>query len=287
MRQERDWIAAARTLSEAAPHLRRYDGAIVVMKMGGHAMEDESLLDGFARDAVLMKQVGVKPVIVHGGGPMIDRTLTRLGIESQFIGGKRVSDEPTVEVVEMVLSGFVNKRIVQAVNDHGGRAVGISGRDAKLMVCDQTTPELGLVGTPTSVTPDVLHTLIEDGFIPVVAPVGSGHDGRSLNVNGDIAAGAVAKALEADRLLLLTDVDGVLDGDGNRLTELTPQDIARLTADGTIKSGMLPKCETAVAAVQNGVRAAVIMNGRTPNAALLELFTDHGVGSLIRAERKP
>ena len=281
---KRDWIATARTLSEAAPHLRRYDGAIVVMKVGGRAMDDDELLSGFARDAVLMKQVGVKPVIVHGGGPMINKTLERLGVVSRFVAGKRVSDERTVEIVEMVLSGCVNKRIVQAVNDHDGRAVGISGRDAGLMVCDQAAPELGFVGTPAELDPSVLFTLLDNGFIPVVAPVGSGRDGAILNVNGDTAAGAIAGSLKADRLLLLTDVDGVLDSSGARLAELTPQDISKLIAEGTVNGGMVPKCETAMEAVRNGVRAAVIFNGRTPNAALLELFTDHGVGSLIRTD---
>ncbi|MEX5727487.1 acetylglutamate kinase [Rhodovulum iodosum] len=278
----RDWIATARTLSEALPYLQRYTGAIVVIKFGGHAMGDDAEMESFARDVVLMRQVGVNPVIVHGGGPMINEMLAKLGVESAFVNGKRVTDAATVEVVEMVLSGRVNKRIVQAINSQGGKAVGLSGKDAGMMVCNQTDPALGFVGTPAEMNPAVLHQLFEAGMIPVVAPLGSGRAGETFNVNGDTAAGAVAAALKADRLLLLTDVAGVKDASGEVVTELTPEHIAELTEAGVIAGGMIPKTETALAAIAGGVRAVVILDGRAPNACLLELFTDHGAGSLIR-----
>ncbi len=281
----RDWIATARTLSEALPYLQRYDGATIVIKFGGHAMGDDEEMQTFARDVVLMQQVGVNPVIVHGGGPMINDLLARLGIESRFENGKRVTDQATVEVVEMVLSGRVNKRIVQAINAEGGRAVGLSGKDANLMVCEQTHPDLGFVGTPVEMNADHLRSLHEAGIIPVIAPIGAGRAGQTFNVNGDTAAGAIAGALRADRLLLLTDVSGVKDADGNVVTELTPDQIRAMTRDGVIAGGMIPKTETALAAIEAGVRAVVILDGRAPNACLLELFTEHGAGSLIRAPR--
>ena len=281
----RDWIATARTLSEALPYLQRYTGAIVVIKFGGHAMGDDTEMESFARDVVLMRQVGVNPVVVHGGGPMINEMLAQLGVTSEFVKGKRVTDQRTVEVVEMVLSGRVNKRIVQAINDQGGRAVGISGKDGGLMTCEQTDPALGFVGTPAEMNPKVLHTLFEAGMIPVVAPLGAGRNGETFNVNGDTAAGAIAAALKADRLLLLTDVAGVKDASGQVVTELTPENIREMTKSGVIAGGMIPKTETALAAIAGGVRAVVILDGRAPNACLLELFTDHGAGSLIRMPR--
>jgi acetylglutamate kinase len=281
----RDWIATARTLSQALPYLQRYDGATVVIKFGGNAMGDASAMASFARDIVLMRQVGVNPIVVHGGGPMINEMLERLDIRSEFVDGKRVTDKATVEVVEAVLSGVVNKRIVQAINLEGGRAVGLSGKDSNLMICDQTDPELGFVGTPADMDPSVLRTLTEAEIIPVIAPLGAGRNGETFNVNGDTAAGAIAASLTADRLLLLTDVSGVKDGDGNVLTEITPDQIRALTADGTIAGGMIPKTETALSAIEGGVRAVVILDGRAPNACLLELFTDHGAGSLIRPIR--
>ena len=280
----RNWIATARTLSEALPYLQRYTGAIVVIKFGGHAMGDDEAMATFARDVVLMRQVGVNPVIVHGGGPMINDLLKRLEIQSDFVRGKRVTDAATVEVVEMVLSGRVNKRIVQAINDQGGKAVGLSGKDANLMVCEADDPELGFVGKPVEMNPGVLHELFEAGMIPVVAPVGMGRNGETYNVNGDTAAGAVAGALKADRLLLLTDVSGVKDASGEVVTELSPEQVRALTDAGVIAGGMIPKTETALAAIDAGVRAVVILDGRAPNACLLELFTDHGAGSLIRAQ---
>ncbi len=278
----RDSIAAARTLSQALPYLQRYDGATVVIKFGGHAMGDDAEMQSFARDIVLMKHVGVNPVIVHGGGPMINDLLARLDIQSEFVNGKRVTDAATVEVVEMVLSGRVNKRIVQAINAEGGRAVGLSGKDANLMICDQTDPALGFVGTPAAMNADVLRSLAESGTIPVIAPIGAGRNGETFNVNGDTAAGAIAAALKADRLLLLTDVEGVKDAEGTLLTEMTRAEVHTLIRDGVIAGGMIPKTETALHAMEGGVRAVVILDGRAPNACLLELFTEFGAGTLIK-----
>lgn len=282
---KRNSVMIARTLSEALPYLQRYDGACVVIKIGGHAMGKPNALAGFARDVVLMKQVGVNPVVVHGGGPMINELLAKLGIESTFIKGRRVSDEKTMEVVEMVLCGLINKRVVQAVNAQGGHAVGLSGKDARLMVCERAEEDLGQVGVPSEINPSVLTALFAGNFIPVVAPVAVGRDGATLNVNGDTAAGAIAAALNADRLLLLTDVKGILDEFGELLASLSPEKVRELIGSGVIKEGMIPKTETAVAAVENGVRASVILDGTAPNSVLLELFTDHGVGTLIRAGR--
>jgi len=280
----RDWIATARTLSQALPYLQRYTGATVVIKLGGHAMGSDEAMDDFARDVVLMRQVGINPVIVHGGGPMINAMLERLEIKSDFVNGKRVTDAATVEVVEMVLSGVVNKRIVQAINRQGGKAVGLSGKDANLIVCEQTNPDLGFVGTPADMNPAILHELFANDTIPVIAPLGAGRNGETYNINGDTAAGAIAGALHADRLLLLTDVAGVKNGQGEVLTELKAQQIRYLTAEGVIAGGMIPKTETALAAIEKGVRAVVILDGRAPNACLLELFTEHGAGSMIRAD---
>jgi acetylglutamate kinase len=280
----RDWIGTARTLSEALPYLQRYSGAVVVIKFGGNAMGDDDAMAEFARDVVLIRQVGVNPIVVHGGGPMINDLLAKLGIESRFVRGKRVTDKATVEVVEMVLSGLVNKRIVQAINDQGGRAVGISGKDDDLMVCEPDDPELGFVGRPVEVDTEVLEDLYKAGIIPVVAPVATGrNDNETFNVNGDTAAGAIAGALKADRLLLLTDVAGVKNAAGEVLTQLTPDEVRRMIADGSISGGMIPKTETALKALDEGVRAVTILDGRIANACLLELFTDHGAGSQIRS----
>jgi acetylglutamate kinase len=280
----RDWQATARTLSEALPYMQRYTGAVVVVKFGGNAMGDEAAMAEFARDIVLMRQVGMNPVVVHGGGPMINDLLKRLDIKSDFIRGKRVTDQATVEVVEMVLSGLVNKRIVQAINDQGGRAVGISGKDDDLMVCEADDPELGFVGRPVEMNVEVLRDLYNAGIIPVVAPVATGqNDNETFNVNGDTAAGAIAGALKADRLLLLTDVAGVKDASGEVVTAMTPEQVREMIGSGVISGGMIPKVETALKAVEDGVRAAVILDGRVANACLLELFTDHGAGSMIRS----
>ena len=278
----RDWIATARTLSQALPYLQRYDGAVVVIKLGGNAMGDDAAMEEFARDVVLMRMVGVNPVVVHGGGPMINAMLDRLGVVSEFVGGKRVTDAATIEVVEMVLSGRLNKRIVHAIGAQGGRAVGLSGKDAGLMTCDQTDPALGFVGTPAEVNADLLRDLFDKGIVPVIAPIGAGRDGETFNVNGDTAAGAIAAALEADRLLLLTDVTGVKNAAGEVQEQLSAETIREMTEDGVIAGGMIPKTETALAAIEGGVRGVVILDGRAPNACLLELYTEHGAGTLIR-----
>lgn len=274
----------AKMLSEALPYLQRYADAVVVVKFGGNAMGDDEAMAEFARDIVLMKQVGVHPVVVHGGGPMINDMLNKLGITSEFVRGKRVTDKATVQVVEMVLCGLVNKRIVQAIMDAGGRAVGISGKDDDLMVCEADDPELGYVGKPVEMNVQVLRDLYNAGIIPVVAPVGTGMaDNETFNVNGDTAAGAIAGALQADRLLLMTDVAGVKNAAGEVMTQITPDDVRSMIADGTISGGMIPKTETALQAIEQGTRAVTILDGRIPNAALLELFTDHGAGSQIRS----
>jgi len=293
----RDWLATARTLSEALPYLQRYDGTTIVVKFGGNAMGDAEAMDRFARDVVLMKQCGVNPVVVHGGGPQINRMLSRLGVESEFKEGLRVTTAETVEVVEMVLAGAINKQIVAAINAQGGRAVGLSGKDARLMTCEKALhrrhdPEshieqvldLGYVGEPVEIDPAVLSRFIDSDFIPVVAPVGAGRDPReTFNVNGDTAAGAIAGAMRAERLLLLTDTEGVKDAQGRVLTRLTPGDVEGLIADGTVAGGMIPKVRTALKAIAQGVDAAVILDGRAHHAVLLELFTEHGAGTLIRA----
>ncbi|EAU45297.1 acetylglutamate kinase [Salipiger bermudensis] len=287
-KMNRDWIATARTLNEALPYMQRYTGAVVVVKFGGNAMGDDEAMAEFARDIVLMRQVGVNPVVVHGGGPMINDMLKRLNIESRFVRGKRVTDKATVEVVEMVLTGLVNKRIVQAIMDEGGRAVGLSGKDDDLIVCEPDDPELGFVGRPIEMNVQVLRDLFDAGIIPVVAPVATGTEvTETYNVNGDTAAGAIAGALKADRLLLLTDVSGVKNASGEVVTAMTPEDVRAMTADGTIAGGMIPKTETALKAIEEGVRAVVILDGRVPNACLLELFTEHGAGSLIRSADLP
>lgn len=281
---DRDFVTTARTLSEALPYMQRYAGAVVVVKFGGNAMGDDQAMAEFARDIVLMKQVGIHPVVVHGGGPMINDLLDRLGIESRFVRGKRVTTPEAVQVVEMVLSGLVNKRIVQAINDAGGRAIGISGKDDDLMVCEADDPELGFVGRPVEMNVQIIRDLYLAGLIPVIAPVATGMaDNETFNVNGDTAAGAIAGALKADRLLLLTDVAGVKDGSGQVLTQIHPDQVRAMIADGTIAGGMIPKTETALAALDQGVRAVVILDGRVPHAALLELFTEQGAGSLIRS----
>ncbi len=280
---ERDSIQTARLLSEALPFIRRYDDATIVIKLGGHAMSSDAAMNSFARDIVLLRQCNLRPVIVHGGGPMINAMLDKLDIKSEFVGGKRVSNRETVDVVEMVLSGSVNKRIVQAINRQGGKAVGLSGKDADLMICKQAEGDLGLVGDPVSINAGVIDNLSAGGFIPVIAPLGSGLNGETFNVNGDTAAGAIAAGLNADRLLLLTDVEGVKDSDGDVVTELSAAHVNDLIDSGVIAGGMIPKVQTALTALHEGVRAVVIMDGRKPNACLLELFTTYGAGSLIRA----
>lgn len=286
----------ARTLSEALPYIQRYDRQTIVIKYGGHAMVDAELAKSFARDVVLLKHLGVNPVVVHGGGPQIGGMLEKLGIQSEFRDGLRVTDEATVEVVEMVLSGAINKTIVRAINTAGGKAVGLSGSDAGLIRAVKAQSktrdpdshieqvvDLGFVGEPEAVDPTVLTALAaaDEDLIPVVAPVGVGADGARYNINADTAAGAVAEALGASRLLLLTDVAGVLDKDGALIREIPRGTVPALIEDGTAVGGMIPKLETAARAVDHGVGAAVILDGRAPHALLMELFTEHGAGTFI------
>ena len=286
----------AKTLSEALPYIQRYAGQIIVVKYGGHAMVDETLSAMFARDVVLLKTLGIHPVIVHGGGPQIGKLLDRLGIVSEFKGGLRVTDEATMEVVEMVLSGPINKSIVRAINQAGGLAVGLSGSDGQLLQATKATKterdpdshieqvlDLGFVGEPTGVDTSVIEALLkaDSQLIPVVAPVAMGPDGHRFNVNADTAAGALAEALGASRLMLLTDVAGVLDKDKKLMRDIPVADIPGLIEGGTAVGGMIPKLETAAHSVNHGVGAAVILDGRAPHALLMELFTEHGAGTLI------
>lgn len=280
----KDSVSAARTLSQALPYIQRYDGAVIVIKLGGHAMTDSDAMTNFAQDIVLMKQCNLNPIIVHGGGPAINNFLDKMNIKTNFLNGKRVTDKESIPLIEMVLSGSVNKNIVSAINSQGGKAVGLSGKDANLMICEPDNPKLGFVGNPTQVNPEILKNFLKSDFIPVVAPIGIGTDGQTYNVNADTAAGAIAAALSADRLLLLTDVDGVKNKNGEILTKLSIEDVKKLIENGTISKGMIPKTETAIKALEDGVRAAVILDGRTPNACLLELFTDYGAGTLIRKQ---
>ena len=279
---EGDMAASARVLGEALPYLQRYSGAIVVVKLGGHAMDSDEAMAGFARDIVLAHHVGVTPVVVHGGGPAISGMLDRLGLGTEFRDGKRVTDPATMEVVEMVLSGQINKRVVQAINAQGDRAAGLSGKDAGLMACRAADPKLGLVGMPQEVDPSILETLCGAGMIPVISPIGFGAGGETYNVNGDSAAAAIAAALKADRLLMLTDVEGVRDQGGDLLPALTAIAARDMIDNGVIAGGMIPKVEACLDAIAEGVRAAVILDGRVPNACLLELFTQRGAGTIIR-----
>lgn len=286
----------ARTLSEALPYIQRYAGQTIVVKYGGHAMGDASLALSFARDVVLLKALGLKPVIVHGGGPQIGKLLDKLGIVSEFKDGLRVTDEATMEVVEMVLSGPINKSIVRAINQAGGKAVGLSGADGNLLMAEKATRttrdpdshieqivDLGFVGEPSAVDISVLEALLkaDADLIPVVAPVGVGADGSRYNVNADTAAGALAAALKASRLILMTDVAGVLDKQKQLIREIPAAGVGALIADGTAAGGMIPKLETAAHSVNHGVGAAVILDGRAPHALLMELFTEHGAGTLV------
>ena len=281
-KNETGW-ASAKTLSEALPFIQRYTGKTVVIKFGGNAMGDAELTRAFANDIVLLKQFGIRPVIVHGGGPQIGSMLSRLGIKSEFKDGLRVSDLETVEVAEMVLSGAINKNLVAAINQAGGRAVGLSGRDAGLITAKKLRDDLGFAGKPENTDTSVLDVLAaaDPGFIPVVSPISSGADGEIFNINADTAAGALAGSLGAARLMLLTDIEGVMDGDGNLLTSLSPSDVEALISDGTAKGGMIPKLGTALDALGAGVEAVVIIDGRRSHGLLVELFTDQGAGTLI------
>ena len=282
----------ARVLGEALPYIRRFAGKTVVVKYGGNAMTEPTLKSGFARDIALMKLVGINPVVVHGGGPQIGELLGRLGKESRFVGGMRVTDAETMDVVEMVLGGLVNKEIVNLINQHGGRAVGLSGKDGGLIRARKLQAgggdggeevDLGQAGEVASIDPDLVRRLDEDDFIPVIAPIGVGDDGRSYNINADLVAGKMASVLGAEKLMLLTNTAGVLDKSGKLLTGLKPAQVQALIDDGTISGGMLPKIRCALDAVASGVRAAHIVDGRVEHAVMLELFTDAGVGTLIRA----
>ncbi|MEX1152265.1 acetylglutamate kinase [Parvibaculum sp.] len=288
-------LERARVLSEALPFMQRYDKRTVVVKYGGHAMGDEALGAEFARDIVLLKQSGVNPIVVHGGGPQIGAMLTRLGIESEFSGGLRITDKATVEIVEMVLAGSINKQIVAQLNQAGGRAIGLCGKDGNLIVARKIEhkihdPEsniekildLGFVGEPEKVNPEILDVIQRSDIIPVIAPIGVSRDGETYNINADTVAGAIAAAMGAARLLLLTDVRGVLDKQGNLVEALTVEEARALMKDGTISGGMIPKLETCVDAAEGGVEAVVILDGRVRHAVLLELFTEHGAGTLIR-----
>jgi acetylglutamate kinase len=290
-------LAKAETLTEALPYMQRYAGETFVVKYGGHAMGNPELAHDFAEDVVLLKAVGINPIVVHGGGPQIGAMLKTLGVESTFIDGLRVTDAETAKVAEMVLSGAINKEIVSWIGRAGGRAVGISGKDGRLVTAEkvrrtQKDPDsniereidLGFVGEPSDVDRRVLDTISKAGMIPVVAPIGVGEDGQTYNINADTMAGAIAIATGAARLFLLTDVSGVLDDDKNLLTDLTPGEIDKLRAKGTISGGMIPKLETCVHAVEGGVDAAVVLDGRVPHAMLIEIFTRRGAGTLIRAD---
>jgi acetylglutamate kinase len=290
-------LAKAETLSEALPYIQHFAGETFVVKYGGHAMGDEAGAEDFAEDVALMKAVGINPIVVHGGGPQIGAMLKTMGVQSHFIDGLRVTDAATARVAEMVLSGEVNRAIVSSIARAGGRAVGMSGKDARLVTVakarrTRTNPDsgeienvdLGFVGEPTDIDRRLLDTVSKAGMIPVVAPIGVGEDGETYNVNADTMAGAIAIATGAARLFLLTDVAGVLDKNRNLLTDLTPADIDGLRGDGTISGGMIPKLETCVHAVEGGVEAAVILDGRVPHAMLLEVFTRRGVGTLVRAD---
>ncbi|MGI9408129.1 MAG: acetylglutamate kinase [Hyphomicrobiaceae bacterium] len=291
-----DAQSKATILSEALPHMQRYDRQTVVVKYGGHAMGDAELAQGFARDIVMLKQSGVNPVVVHGGGPQIGGMLERLQIESEFKHGLRVTDGETISVVEMVLAGSINKSIVAAINAEGGRAVGISGKDANLMrvrklekkVADPDSNlmqavDLGFVGEPDHIDPHVVDILTQSDLIPVIAPTAAGPDAQTYNVNADTFAGALAAAMKAKRLLLLTDVPGVLDKAGKLIEALTIDEARGLIEDGTITEGMIPKIESCISVVEQGVEAVVILNGKVPHAVLLELLTEHGAGTMLRA----
>jgi len=287
-------LAKASVLSEALPYMRRFTGRTVVVKFGGHAMGDQTLFDLFARDMVLLRQVGIRPIVVHGGGPQIGAMLEKLQIKSEFIDGLRVTDEATIDVVEMVLSGSINKRIVSAITKAGGMAVGLSGKDGGLIRAERLTRtkrdpdsnierviDLGLVGQPKAIAPHVLDAFEGSDVIPVIAPIGVGPDGETLNINADTAAGAIAAATQAARMYMLTDVEGVLDADKNLISELKVSEAQSAIKQGIITGGMIPKIETCIEAIQGGVDGAAIIDGRVAHTVLVELFTAGGAGTLI------
>ena len=285
-----DATQVARVLTESLPYIQRFTGRTFVIKFGGNAMVDAELFESFARDVVLMKLVGMNPIIVHGGGPQIGQLLDRLAIQSEFIEGMRVTDEPTMDVVEMVLGASVNKEIVDSIHRNGGRAVGLTGKDGELLrakklqltAASEEQPDIGQVGEVTSVDTRVLQMLGDSDFIPVIAPIAGGEDGKTYNINADLVAGKIAEVLNAEKLMLLTNVPGLLDEQGEVLTGLATDEVSRLIAEGVIAGGMLPKIRCALDAVKSGVTSAHIIDGRVPHAALLEIFTDEGIGTLFQ-----
>ena len=287
-----DWFKQASILSQALPFMQRYNGKNITVKFGGAAMGEDKLSSSFAKDIVLLKQVGINPVVIHGGGPRIKKMLERLKVKSSFVDGLRVTDQETMEVVEMVLSGSINKEIVMEINKEGGRAIGLSGKDALLVQTKKYKKkvpsgeiekhlDLGFVGKPTKVNNKYLEQIINSDLIPVISPIGYGVNYETYNINADIMAGAISSSLLSERLILLTDVKGVLDKKGNLLTQISINEVNKLIKNGTISGGMIPKVETCVEAVKNGVKAAVILNGKLTHSILLEMFTEHGVGTLI------
>ncbi len=293
---DHDWLGQATVLSEAMPYMQRHAGETFVIKYGGHAMGDPELADIFARDIVLLRQIGINPIVIHGGGPQIAEMLERLKIKSEFIDGLRVTDEETVDVVEMVLSGSINKQIVSAINAVGGFAIGLSGKDGNLIKAEKVTRkkrdpdsniekilDLGLVGEPKEINPHILALFDESDITPVIAPIGVGPAGETLNINADTVAGAIAAAVGAQRLMVLTDVAGVLDEKGELVSQIKTAEARKLIDGGTIGGGMIPKVETCLSALEGGVEGAVIIDGRVPHAILIELFTEGGAGTLITA----
>jgi acetylglutamate kinase len=291
----KDWLNNADILTGALPYMQKYNGSIIVIKYGGNAMADSDLVESFCNDIVFLKQSGLKPVIVHGGGPQIGSMLERLGIKTKFESGMRITDEDTLEVVEMVLAGRINKNIASKINSSGGKAVGISGKDGSMIVAEKLTKQnssnesniekiidLGYVGFPKKINNTIIETLIKDDFIPVIAPLGIGVDGKTYNINADTAAGAIASSLKSKRLLILTDVEGVIDSKNNLVEEVNKKKIDEMIESGEVSGGMIPKLNTCLDSVNNGVDAAVIVDGRVKHAVLLELFTDHGAGTLVR-----
>ena len=281
-RKNEDGWLSAQTLSEALPFIQRHSGKTVVIKFGGNAMGSKDLTNAFAKDIVLLRQCGLRPVVVHGGGPQIGSMLKRLDIKTEFKDGLRVSDMETVGVAEMVLSGAINKSIVSAINQAGGKAVGLSGRDARLITAKAVDKKLGFTGEPVATDVSLINTLASDEFIPVISPISAGKDGKAYNINADTAAGVIAGALGAARLILLTDIEGVMDGEGHLLTDLSHKDAQKLMDDGVATGGMIPKLGTAIEAVKSGVEAVVILDGRRAHGLLVELFTDVGAGTLIK-----
>ena len=285
----------AAILAEALPYIRQFSGSTIVIKYGGNAMTDPALKEGFAKDVVLLKLVGIHPVVVHGGGPQINDLLNKVGKEGVFVQGMRVTDSETMDIVEMVLGGHVNKEITSLLNQHGGRAVGITGRDSHFIKAKKmfiNTPErngvdIGQVGQVESIDTGLIRGMVEHGYIPVVAPIGVGRQGEAFNINADVVAGKLAEELRAEKLIMMTNISGVLDKEGNLLTNLTPARIDELIADGTLHGGMLPKISSSVDAAINGVKATHIIDGRVPHALLLEIFTNQGVGSMILGGDEP